>query len=107
MNKQTGFTMIELVVVIVILGILAAMSIPKFLDLTDEAKQAVCDANAGSINAALSIAYTENAVNGLAVYPDNIDGSLFAENVAPLCPFGWVYGYVSVNGYVTKHVHLP
>ena len=106
MKRQTGFTMIELVVVIVILGILAAMSIPKFLDLTDEAKQAVCDANVGAINAALALSYAEAAINGSAQYPHTVTAGMFAENVVPACPYALGYDYVSTNGYVSKHTHL-
>ena len=41
LQKQAGFTLIELVVVIVILGILAATAAPKFIDLTGDAKGSV------------------------------------------------------------------
>ena len=47
-QRQSGFTLIELVIVIVIIGILAAVAIPKYLDLATEAKQAKVDGVAGT-----------------------------------------------------------
>jgi len=63
-RTQTGFTMIELIVVIVILGILAATALPKFIDLSGDAKTAAVKGMAGSANSAMSINYAGCAANG-------------------------------------------
>jgi MSHA pilin protein MshB len=55
MNKQSGFTLIELVIVVVILGFLAVTAIPKFLDLTEQAKQANIEGMAGGFATAVSL----------------------------------------------------
>lgn len=57
MIKQKGFTMIELIVVIVILGILAATAMPKFLDLREDAAQAALEGVHGAIQSANSQNY--------------------------------------------------
>ena len=58
---QAGFTLIELVIVIVILGILATQAIRTYLSLVDDAKKASAKANLGSLRSCISVYYAYKA----------------------------------------------
>ncbi|MBA6397748.1 prepilin-type N-terminal cleavage/methylation domain-containing protein [Colwellia sp. BRX10-4] len=90
LQKQAGFTLIELVIVIVILGILAATAAPKFIDLTGDAKKSVIQGVQGTINSAMNLAHAKAIVSSQtgATGQVVINGQYYA----------LIYGYPTVAG---------
>ncbi len=86
-KQQAGFTLIELVMVIVILGILAAFAIPKYQDLTTEAKASACKGLAGSLtsSAAILLAKNKGAPDSRAnvIANTTLDGASAAASAIP------------------------
>lgn len=64
MRKQTGFTLIELVLVIVIIGILAAFALPRFTDLSSDARRAALQGLAGGVRAGAALAHAQQLATG-------------------------------------------
>ncbi|MEA2031427.1 MAG: prepilin-type N-terminal cleavage/methylation domain-containing protein [candidate division Zixibacteria bacterium] len=68
--NQSGFTLIELVIIIVVLGILAAVAIPKYQDISSDAKEAACRSALGGLRSGITIFYANTAVQtGTATWP--------------------------------------
>jgi MSHA pilin protein MshA len=86
-NRQQGFTMIELIMVIVILGVLAAVALPKFYDMQADARMAKMNAALGAIKSASAIAHSAYLMAGTSPATVTMEGAS-----VPL-----VNGYPDVN----------
>ncbi|MBU4148942.1 MAG: prepilin-type N-terminal cleavage/methylation domain-containing protein [Candidatus Omnitrophica bacterium] len=81
MNKK-GFTLIELVMIIVILGILAAVAIPKYYDLTADAQAAAEKGVVGGVRSAIHTYYAENRT-----WPSTLDDAASGSSASKTNPF--------------------
>ncbi|MCS5712668.1 prepilin-type N-terminal cleavage/methylation domain-containing protein [Candidatus Berkiella aquae] len=80
MHGQKGFTLIELVIVIVLLGILASVALPRFLNITKDAHNASVSGTAGAIASAINIAHAKWLASGQPVSVPPIAGIDFTNS---------------------------
>ncbi|MDF1655756.1 MAG: prepilin-type N-terminal cleavage/methylation domain-containing protein [Coxiellaceae bacterium] len=89
--KQAGFTLVELIVVIVILGILSAFAIPKYIDLTRDANSAIVDGVSGALQSAANLVYARAVVEGVNKQPTAV------VNMGDGTTIDTVYGYPAAS----------
>ncbi len=68
-SRRSGFTLVELIVIIVVLAILSGVAIPKYIDYTANAKSSVTKGTLGAARTAISLYYVNSALTGTATFP--------------------------------------
>jgi len=105
LKKEEGFTLVEVIAVLVILGILAAVAIPKFFDMQETAREKAIAGAIGELNGQVALSFAQNALNGGAAGAyDGYDGDLGPEfavtGQAANTPTTGTIGFVNPAGHV-------
>ena len=104
MRSRKGLTLIELLIVVIILGALAAIAIPRITTSTTTAKSNACQTNVDTLNTAVEMYQIDTGAypGSLAVLTS--DANYFPDD-APVCPFGTAYDYDTGTHRVGEHTH--
>jgi type IV pilus assembly protein PilA len=103
MIKNKGFTLIEIMIVVAIIGVLAAIAIPRFLSTTDTARIRGCDANIVNINAQWEL--QELADGAYDTLANLLADTTYFPDGAPSCPLGDAYADSNSDNRVDAHGH--
>ena len=105
-RKRSGFTLIEILAVVVILGILAGVVVPRVLASSATAKTNACYQNKAVINTAVEKFYFDSGTWPLAALTDiGTDVNYFPDGI-PVCPVdSTAYALDTVSNRITGHVH--
>lgn len=104
MHNRNAFTLVELLVVVMILGALAAIAVPRMLSGATNAKINACKTNVDLINSQVELHYANEAVWPAALTDVTNDPNYFPDG-APECPLGTTYMYNTVTHRVPDHTH--
>jgi len=105
-TRSRGFTLVELLVVVLILGALAFIAIPRIGQSSTTAKTNACKTNVDLLNAQIELYYATQGTwpSSLDVITNDPNDSYFPDG-PPECPFDTAYQFNSVTHRVTEHNH--
>ncbi|HNS22808.1 MAG TPA: prepilin-type N-terminal cleavage/methylation domain-containing protein [Sedimentisphaerales bacterium] len=104
MYGKKAFTLVELLVVVMILGALAAIAVPRMISGATNAKINACETNVDLINSQIELYYADEGAWPRRLTEVTTDPNYFPDGV-PTCPFGTPYKYSTTTHRVASHAH--
>jgi len=104
MQNKRAFTLVELLVVVMILGALATIAIPRMLSGATNAKINACKTNVDVLNSQIELYYANKAAWPAGLTTLTNDPNYFPEG-APVCPLELPYTYNTTTHRVSDHTH--
>ena len=104
MRSRKGFTLVELLIVVLILGALAAIAVPRIIGGAKSAKTNACKTNVDVINSQIEMYYatTDAWPSDLADVSQDTD---YFPDGEPNCPYGTTYSYSGATHRIAEHSH--
>lgn len=109
MKTRKGFTLVEVLLVVLILAVLASIVIPRIAESAGDAKDAKCDANIANLRSALERYAVANSgefpADNTDFQSDILNNTAYFPHGAPVCPYGDAYVFVQATDTITSHSH--
>lgn len=104
MRSKKGLTLIELLIVVIILGALAAIAIPRITTSSTDAKRNACTTNIDTLNTAIEMYHIDHDGTWPAALTAVDGNTAYFPDGAPACPFGTAY-QMNADHRITAHSH--
>jgi type II secretion system protein G len=104
-SNRKGLTLIELLIVVIILGALAAIAIPRITTSTDTAKANACATNVDTLNTSIEMYKMDHNGSWPSTITDVDSNTAYFPDGAPACPYGTAYSINGTTHRVTSHTH--